>query len=315
LNQQPFELPDRAQTVIEWFGENTTADKGLVGFLPALGAGVEFYRPMAEAWAGLGYRVATVELRGGKQSSIKDVRAHNFGYNEVLNVDLASIVPTLRAEAAGRPFLLAGHSLGGQFALLYASRHPSEVDAVVLLAGGSNYYGAMPPGKRLTRHVGLRTVRAIDEVLRFFPGDKLGFGGRQPLNMMLDWTHEALTGKYLVMGDAADYDRDLEQLDMPVLMVSLRGDALVPRPSADYLARKLTRAQVAQIELHPDDGSPYHHFRWVKRPAPILAHVDHWIGAQFRLASREDVARRAAGNVAARMVCAGEEENHHAARN
>jgi predicted alpha/beta hydrolase len=221
------------------------------------------------------------------------VRAHNFGYNEVLNVDLASIVPALRADAAGRPFLLAGHSLGGQFALLYASRHPSEVDAVVLLAGGSNYYGAMPPGKRLTRHLALRIVRTIDQVLRFFPGDKLGFGGRQPFNMMLDWTHEALTGEYRVTGDAADYERGLEQLEVPVLMVSLHGDTLVPRPSADYLARKLTRAQVAQIEIRAADGNADHHFRWVRKPAAVLAQVDQWVGARFRCGAGSTDARMA----------------------
>jgi predicted alpha/beta hydrolase len=286
LKSQPFELSDRAQTVIEWFGEETTPAKGLVVFLPALGASVDFYRPMAEAWAELGYRVATVELRGGKQSSVKDVRAENFGYNEILNVDLASIVPKLRAEAAGQPFVLAGHSLGGQFALLYASRHPSEADAVVLLAGGSNYYGALPPGRRFTRHLGLRTVHAINQILRFFPGDKLGFGGRQPFNMILDWTQEALTGRYRVKGDPADYEHELEQLKVPVLMVSLQGDTLVPRPSADYLARKLTRAQVAQIELLAEGGKAYHHFRWVKTPAAILAQVDQWIGAQFSIAKR-----------------------------
>jgi predicted alpha/beta hydrolase len=280
LKSQRFELPDRAHTIVEWFGEETTPGKGLVAFLPALGASVDFYRTMAEAWARRGYRVATVELRGGKQSSVKDVRAQNFGYNEVLNVDLASIVPRLRAEAAGRPFVLAGHSLGGQFALLYASRHPTEVDGVVLLAGGSNYYGAMPPGQRLTRRFGLRIVRIINQVLRFFPGDKLGFGGRQPFNMMRDWTGEALTGKYRVKGDPADYDRELEQLTVPVLMVSLNGDTLVPRSSADYLATKLPRADVAQVELCAEDGSAYHHFRWVKKSDPILGHVDQWIGAQ-----------------------------------
>jgi predicted alpha/beta hydrolase len=284
VKPQTFESSDRTRTVVEWFGEEAIPEKGLVVFLPALGTSVDSYRSMAKAWAGLGYRVATIELRGGKQNSVKDVRAHNFGYNEILNVDLASIVPRLRAEAAGQPFLLAGHSLGGQFALLYASRHPSEVDAVVLLAAGSNYYGAMPRGERFKRHFGLRAVRTIDQVLRFFPGDKLGFGGRQPLNMILDWTHEALTGRYRVIGNAADYDRDLGQLKAPVLMISLQGDTLVPKPSADYLARKLSQARITQIELRTEGGKVHQHFRWVTKPAPILAQVDQWIDTQFSIA-------------------------------
>jgi hypothetical protein len=68
-------------------------------------------------------------------------------------------------------------------------------------------------------------------------------------------------------------------------MVSLRGDALVPLASADYLARKLTRATVSQVELQAEDGAAYHHFRWVKKPAAILAHVDRWIHCQFHVDS------------------------------
>jgi predicted alpha/beta hydrolase len=280
LKPQPCELPDRTRTVIEWFGEEAPSGKGLVVLLPALGANVEFYRPLADAWAALGYRVAAVELRGGKQSSVRDVRAHNFGYHEILNVDLPAIVGRCRAEAGGRPVLLAGHSLGGQFALLYASRHPSDADGVVLLAGGSNYYGAMlSAGQRFTRYLGLRTVRTINRALGFFPGDKLGFGGRQPFHIIHDWTHEALTGTYRVIGDATDYDAALSRLTLPVLFVSLRGDALVPKCSADFLARKLPRAQVTQVELQANDGAPYHHFRWAKQPGAILARVDEWVGA------------------------------------
>ena len=94
-------------------------------------------------------------------------------------------------------------------------------------------------------------------------------------------TQEALTGRYRVQGDAADYDRQLGELTLPVLMVSLKGDPLVPLASADYLAAKLTSAHVAQIELRAEDGRAYHHFRWVKKPAAILGPVDQWIHTQF----------------------------------
>jgi hypothetical protein len=43
---------------------------------------------------------------------------------------------------------------------------------------------------------------------------------------------------------------------------------------------KLSRADVAQVELRAEDGNAYHHFRWVKKPDPILGHVDRWIDAQ-----------------------------------
>jgi len=277
LKAQRFELPDQTHTVIEWFERDALPAQGLVAFLPALGASVSYYRPLAEAWAALGYRVATIELRGGKQSSVQDVRRQNFGYHELLSVDLANIVPALRAAANGCPLLLAGHSLGGQLALLYASLHPAEVDAVVLLAGGSNYYATVPSAQRLRRQLALRLARAITQVLRYFPGHRLGFGGKQPQNLILDWTTEALTGKYSVKGEAVDYERELEQLGLPVLFVSLRGDRLVPKTCADYLAQKLTRARVTQIELSTPNGEAYNHFRWVKEPTPVLAEVDQWL--------------------------------------
>src|SRR5687767_6289705 len=119
MKNQQLDLPDGAHTVIEWFGDGTTPVKGLVVFLPALGLNIEYYRGLGEAWARKGYRVAALEMRGMKQSSVRDVRRQNFGYNEVLNVDLATLISMVSREAADQPLYLAGHSLGGQFALLY----------------------------------------------------------------------------------------------------------------------------------------------------------------------------------------------------
>ncbi|WNG36314.1 alpha/beta fold hydrolase [Archangium violaceum] len=295
MQAQTFELPDGTRTVVKWFGADTTPDKGLVAFLPALGVKVEFYSRMAEALAQLGYRVAAIEMRGMGDSSVRDVRRHNFGYNEVLNIDLATVVPALKREAGDKPFLLAGHSLGGQFALLYASQHPGEVNGVILIAGGSNFYGSMPEGAQLKRRVGLGAVHVIARTLGFFPGHKLGFGGKQPMNMMLDWTQEALTGRYKVKGDSTDYDRALGQLDLPVLLLSLSGDALVPKPCADFLARKLRQARVTQVELQAKDYGmeSFHHFRWAKKAEPVLERVDAWIRAEVgqRSSAREETPR------------------------
>jgi len=282
---QQVELPDGSHTVVEWFGNAVSSAKGLVVFLPALGVNVQYYRGFAAAWADRGYRVATVEMRGMKQSSVRDVKRENFGYNEVLNIDLATLIPVLIQGHEARPVYLAGHSLGAQFALLHASRYPKGLSGIIAFAGGSNYYATMPSAcMRLKRHAGVRFVRLINRILGFFPGDKLGFAGRQPLNLMQDWTSEALTGRYHVIGDATDYNRAFETIDLPVLLLSLSGDTLVPRPCADFLANKLQGARVTQIELQARDYSlkAFSHFGWVKNPEILLEQVALWENSAIR---------------------------------
>ena len=141
----------------------------------------------------------------------------------------------------------------------------------------------MPQGQKLKRQFGLRVVRLIDQALGFFPGDKLRFGGRQPLNMMLDWTHEALTGTYKVIGDPTNYDDELSRLSLPVLIISLSGDPLVPKTSATFLAGKLKRARVTQVELRASDYGlkSFDHFRWARNATHVLAKADEWASREL----------------------------------
>jgi len=271
-------LPDGATTIIEWF-DPEAEPRATLGFLPALGANVEYYRPLAALLSARGYRVACVENRGGEQSSVRPGRKHNFGYQQVLEDDLALIVPQLQQRAGAKPFLLTGHSLGGQFALLYASQHPSRVDGVVLLAGGSNYYGSLAPALQRRRRLQLGLARLITQVCGFFPGDRLGFGGRQPRDLMLDWTCEALTGEYRVIGADLEFEWSLPELARPVLFVSLDGDELVPASCARYLASKLAQAKVSLVELPAAGRKP--HFRWVKTPAAVVEQFERWFDDDF----------------------------------
>jgi predicted alpha/beta hydrolase len=279
MKTQELALPDGARTVIEWFDPSAQPARAVVLLVPAMGVNVAYYRGLGAAWAQRGYRVAAVEMRGMKQSSVRDVRRQNFGYKEVLNIDLAAQISSVAQEAGEQPLYLAGHSLGGQFALLAASRATEKIAGVIVLAGGSNHYAAMPSWySRRKRHAGLCWVRLVNQLLGFFPGDKLGFGGRQPSSIIRDWSHEALTGRYRVDGDPTDYDAALNRLTRPVLLLSLSGDPLVPRTCADALARKLKQAHVTQVELqaHEHGLKAFSHFSWVKKPAPILDQIELW---------------------------------------
>lgn len=283
MRSQNIPLSDGAETVIEWFGDDQASTQGVIVFFPALGVPIRYYHRLAEAWSGRGYRIALVETRGQPQSSIDDVKRHNFGYREVVTVDMVSVMKAIREEVGDEPVYLAGHSLGGQFALMYASRFDDPIDGIILIAAGSNYHRTLSgTAKRLARHINIRLTRLINKTLRYFPGDKLGFGGRQPLNMMNDWSFEGLNGRYRVTNDSFDYDAALENLKASVLMVSLEGDPLVPRSCADFLAAKLSSASVHQhtLEAKLFGRKAASHFGWAKQPDPVLDALDTWVGGK-----------------------------------
>ena len=150
-------------------------------------------------------------------------------------------------------------------------------------------------GARSRRHVAIRLVRLVNAALGYFPGHKLGFGGRQPRNLIADWTYEALTGKYRLTGDATDYDAALATIELPVILISLAGDPLVPNSCANFLARKLLAARLTQVELQArDHGLPgFHHFRWVRTPAPVLDAIERWVDTEGIVGSRDRNAARA----------------------
>jgi predicted alpha/beta hydrolase len=124
---------------------------------------------------------------------------------------------------------------------------------------------------RHRRHFGIRLARLINAAFGY-SGHRLGFAGRQPRNIIADWSHEGLTGSYAIIDDGTDYNAALTTLSLPILMVSLSGDPLVPLPCVDFLAAKLRHAEISQVELSAQQlGMPAaYHFRWVRQSEAVL---------------------------------------------
>ena len=265
---------DDTTTVVEAFGHTGPQ----VLFLPALGVPLHYYRLLLAQWAAHGFRVYGLELRGMPQSSTANVRAHDFGYHHALALDIPAAVAAAGLDA---PFLLAGHSLGGQLALLYAAGHPSDVRAVMTLASGSTHHGAFASMRgRVKRRGQLALIRAITGVFGWFPGHLVGFGGRQPRTMMTDWGVEGRTGRFVLAGSTADHEAELAALARPVLMLSLDGDPIVPRVSSNHLGARIAAASVTAVHVprSANGGEAFDHFRWARRtPEAVLGPVTSWL--------------------------------------
>jgi predicted alpha/beta hydrolase len=270
---------DDATTAVESFGDSGPE----VLFLPALGVPLHYYRPLLARWASLGYRVHGLELRGMPQSSTADVRGNDFGYNHALALDIPAAVAATGLES---PFLLAGHSLGGQLALLYAAAHPDDVGAVVTIASGSSHHGAFPGVAARAKRLGqVGLIRAITRALGWFPGHVVGFGGRQPRTMMADWGFEGRHGRFVLAGSDADHEGELAAFERPVLMLTLDGDGIVPRVSSQHLGARLrsTTPTALHVDRAENGGEPFDHFRWARRnPDAVLGPVTGWLDATPR---------------------------------
>ena len=94
-------------------------------WLPALGVAARHYLPLAEALAARGVDTRLHEWRGNGSSSLRASRTQDWGYRELLALDLPASVATLPVD--GVPLLLGGHSLGGQLACCFGGLHPHAV--------------------------------------------------------------------------------------------------------------------------------------------------------------------------------------------
>jgi len=266
----PITSSDGATTVVEVYGNSGPS----VLFLPGLGVPISYFAPFLEAWSARGYTIFALELRGMPQSSTTDIRSQDFGYAHALELDIPAVVAQ---TPIATPFILAGHSLGGQLSMLYAGRGTGEVSAVISIASGSSHASALAsPRLRLRRRTQVGTIGVIARTLGYHPGDRLGFGGRQPRRMIEDWAHEARTGRFRLDGSTFDDEAGIATITQPVLMVTLEGDRLISPAASALLGARAVTAPVDAVHL--TEGAPFDHFRWArKQPAEVADAVTAWL--------------------------------------
>jgi predicted alpha/beta hydrolase len=270
----PVHSSDGLTLTVEEYGTPSAAAS--VVFLPALGVPVAYYRRMFETWAARGRHIVGVELRGMPRSPVADLRRDSFGYARLVREDLPAVFADPSVAAADR-IVLVGHSLGGQLALLSGAAGTVRPDAVVALAAGTSSTAAHRSLLgRARRAAGVRFVGAVTCSLGYWPGHRLGFGGRQPRHLMFDWGYEARYGRYRLAGDPTDYEAALRDLAVPALLVHISGDRIIPRAAVDHLAGRLpAHVDRATIEAVPD------HFLWARRtPESVIAGVETWLATR-----------------------------------
>ena len=247
-------------------------------WLPAMGTPAKVYLPFAEKLCEKGWSVVLCDYRGHGESGYIASREENFGFVDILESDLSHYWALVRGIYPTTPVFIGGHSLGGQFASLFSGTIQDDVNGVVLVASGLPFYKLFPGLKSFGMNLSVRFIRMMAKINGFYPGDKIGFGGNEGKDLILDWAHCALNGDYNLINSDKNWEEVLGGQHQPILSISLSADNYAPRKCIDALVEKMPVAEASIQELVPSmfaSGSA-DHFSWIKESGPVVRKIVRW---------------------------------------
>ncbi|MBK8283379.1 MAG: alpha/beta fold hydrolase [Ahniella sp.] len=242
-------------------------------WLPALGVPGRKYQRLADTLADAGIALFAHEWRGTDSSNWRASRRRDWRYRHLFE-DIDAGLAFTRGLAGDRPVWIAGHSLGSQLALLQLARDPSLAGAL-LVAGGSPFWRTFPARKWPSLMLAMFGFPALARVVGHYPGQRVGFAGRESIGVMSDWARSAISGRYRPRGVPIDFETKLSNETRPILSIHLQHDEYVPKPSLQFLLDKAAKAQHARTDLTTADfeSGKATHFSWMREPGPVVSQV------------------------------------------
>jgi predicted alpha/beta hydrolase len=281
IETYPFTAGDGATSELRVF-RSARASSPVVLVMPALGTPALYYDAFAAALAATGLFVVVGENRGSGSSSVRASRSADFGYADVLALDWAPMIEAVRGLGGRRDLALVGHSIGGQLGALFEAEHPGTFRKLALVTSCSVDWRGWSGTRAYVVLGQTLVVGAVSRALGYFPGEHIGFGGRQGARFMRDWSRQARTGVYAPTGARVDHERALSGVRAELLSVSVQGDDYAPRAACDRLLAKMPSARATRTEIEaswsvrrPTDR----HFRWAREPDAMIAAVAPFLEA------------------------------------
>lgn len=283
------EMSDATRLEIAVFRAAPSPAAPVVLCMPAMGVQARAYVRLAQGLASAGLIAVTADLRGHGLSPVRASRDVDFGYHDMIAIDLAGVVGWAHDRHPGSPVFMLGHSLGGQLAALYAGAHPGRLAGLVLVAACSVDHRGWSQPHRLGALVGTQAASLLATIWGHFPGKTFRFAGAEARTVMRDWARNGLTGRYDLAHTDLDYERLLGTADLAVLGLTFEGDILAPERACANLWNKMGSAEVSRVRFsHETQGRFEGHFGWLRGPDFLVEAVVDWMGTSAQDRGKRD---------------------------
>lgn len=245
--------------------------------LPALGIRAKFYTKLADGLSAHGISTLVVEQRGNGDSPYRPGDGTTFGLRDYLDVEIVAATDWAQAQYPNVPIYIGGHSLGGHMASLAGALRPDHYAGIARLACGFPYYKDFPQPRSSFIRLMIVVIPLLAKVLGYFPGNRLGFGGREYSGLMMDWRLWAKSGRYendIFPGS----DTAMAAYDKKIISIGLEEDLLAPDAAIDRSMGQFTSADVTRIKLGPEaQGEFLGHINWGRQPDGVVAALASWL--------------------------------------
>lgn len=242
--------------------------KATVVMLPAMGASLNSYRPMAEDMAERGLCVLLGDPRGIGQSGPLPSRQVDFSMHDHIDYDWPAFIDHARQHGAG-PLFVGGHSLGGKLSALYCALHDQpRVDGFFTLASCAHWYRYWQLYQRPFTLSVYWAFAALTHIFGFLPGDKVGWGKPCAATVTREWSRWGRSGQYTTRSGQSMEDQ-FKTYTGKALIISFADDVnYAPKRAVDALAERFSNAQLTRQHLSPEDLNcqKLGHFDWRKQP-------------------------------------------------
>lgn len=247
-------------------------------FVPALGVKARYYDTFGETLAGHGVAVGVMEIRGHGESSVRASHGNDWGYRDLALEDLPAARSWLSEQVAAPKNLVGGHSLGGQLSMIFASHHPDRADGIVCIATGSPHHGHFNDKQKRGIKFAIIAAPIMTRALGYFPGERLGFGGREAKTLMDDWAGLAKHDEFRFRGLDGPLEPLLASYQGPLLTFAFADDFMGPPSAVASMYNKMACANHQHHVLSEEElGCRADHFKWAKSPEAPCVRIAEWI--------------------------------------